>query len=81
LNLGTKAEPKIVKINNDLDSVIATQTKWFLKEYKDVFAWSYKDFKGILPRIIQHRFELDTSIPPAHQAQYNMNPNYTTIVK
>jgi hypothetical protein len=27
LNLGTKAEPKIVKINNDLDSVIATQTK------------------------------------------------------
>jgi len=24
---------------------------------------------------------LDTSIPPAHQARYKLNPNYATIVK
>jgi hypothetical protein len=54
LNLGTQIEPKIVKINNNLDLMIVIQTKQLLKEYHDVFAWSYKDFKGIPPHIVQH---------------------------
>jgi len=37
LNLGTKIEPKIVKINNNLDLVIVVQTEQLLKEYHDVF--------------------------------------------
>jgi hypothetical protein len=41
-----------------------------LKEFKDVFAWTYKDLKGIPPKLTQHRIELDTSIPPTHQARY-----------
>ncbi len=40
-----------------------------LKEFKDVFAWTYKDFKGIPPKLAQHKIELDTSIPLAHQAK------------
>ncbi len=68
LNLGTKIEPKIVKINNNLDLVIVVQTQQLLKEDHDVFAWSYKDFKGILLHIDQHQIELDTSIPRIHQA-------------
>jgi hypothetical protein len=47
LNLRTEVKPKIVKINNNLDLVIIVQTKQLLKEYKDVFAWNYKDFKSI----------------------------------
>jgi hypothetical protein len=52
-----------------------------LKEHHDVFAWSYKDVKGIPPHIAQHQIELDISIPPTHQAWYRMNPNYTTTIK
>jgi hypothetical protein len=37
-----------------------------LKEFKDVFAWIYKDLKGILLELVQHIIELDTSIPLAH---------------
>jgi hypothetical protein len=37
-----------------------------LKEFKDVFAWTYKDLKNILPKLAQHKIELDTSIPPSH---------------
>jgi hypothetical protein len=37
-----------------------------LKEFKDVFACFYKDLKGILPKLAQHRIELDMSIPPTH---------------
>jgi len=46
-----------------------------------VFAWIYKDLKGIPPKLVQHKIELDTSIPLAHQVRYILNPNYATIVK
>jgi hypothetical protein len=52
-----------------------------LQELKDIFAWTYKDFKGIPPKIVQHWIELDTSIPPVHQTKYHLNPTYATIVK
>ncbi len=46
-----------------------------------MFAWTYKDLKGIPPKLVQHIIELNTSIPPAHQARYTLNPNYVAIVK
>ncbi len=52
-----------------------------LKELKDFFAWKYKDLKGIPPKLAQHKIELDIIIPLAHQAKYNLNPNYATLVK
>jgi hypothetical protein len=52
-----------------------------LKEFKDVFAWTYKDLKGKPLKLVQHKIELDTSIPQAHQARYKLNLNYATVVK
>jgi len=46
-----------------------------------VFAWTYKDLKGIPPKLAQHIIELDTSIPLAHQARYKLNPNYAAAIK
>jgi hypothetical protein len=46
-----------------------------------VFAWTYKDLKGIPSRLAQHKIELHTSIPPAHQAKYKLNPNYAAPIK
>jgi hypothetical protein len=40
-----------------------------LEEFKDVFAYNYKDLKGIPLELVQHKIELDTSIPPLHQAR------------
>jgi len=37
--------------------------------------------KGIPHDVGQHWIELDTSIPPTHQARQWSNPNYATIVK
>jgi hypothetical protein len=44
-------------------------------------AWFYKDLKDMLLELVQHKIELDTSIPPTHQARYKLNPNYVTDVK
>jgi hypothetical protein len=42
-----------------------------LKEFKDVFAWTYKDLKGIPLELAQHKIELNIIIPPTHQLGTN----------
>jgi hypothetical protein len=52
-----------------------------LKEFKDVFTWTYKDLKGIPLELAEHKIELDTTIPLTHQARYRLNPNYAMTMK
>ncbi len=52
-----------------------------LQEFIDVFTWNYKELKGIPLHIVEHKIELEITIPPSHQVHYCMNPNYVTIVK
>jgi len=68
--LGSKENLQQVKINVDLKPFVIHQLIELLKEFKDIFAWIYKDLKGIPPNVGQRRIELDTSIPPIHQAMY-----------
>jgi hypothetical protein len=79
--LGSKENLQHVKFSVDLELVVSYQLIELLKEFKDIFAWAYKDLKGIPPNIVQHWIELDTLIPHAHQARYRLNLNYATIVK
>ncbi len=81
LNLRTKANPQCIKINAQLTKEKIGELQTLLKEFKDVFTQTYKDLKGIFLELVQHKIELDTSIPVAHQARYKLNPNYATIVK
>jgi hypothetical protein len=46
-NLGTNVEPQMVKINAQLEIGIVLEMEQLLKEFKDVFAWMFKDLKGI----------------------------------
>ncbi len=46
-----------------------------------MFAWTYKDLKGIPPELVQHIIELDTSITLTHQARCKLNPNYAATIK
>jgi hypothetical protein len=52
-----------------------------LKEFKDVFTWTYKDLKGIPLELTQHKIEINTSIPPTHQTKYILNFNYVATIK
>ncbi len=52
-----------------------------MKEFKDVFAWTYKDLKRIPLELAQHRIDLDTTITSTHQAKYKLNPNYVKAIK
>ena len=80
LNLGTPEDPKLVKIAKDLGDYEA-QVKELLLRFKDVFAFTYKDMKGIPPYICEHKIELQPEAKPVRQMRYRMNPNYAAKVK
>jgi hypothetical protein len=71
----------MVKVNFELHPKKVLKLKELFRKYKDVFAWTYKDLKGILLELAQHRIELDTTIPPTHLARHRLNSNYTTTMK
>ncbi len=57
------------------------EVEQLLKEFKDVFAWTYKNLKMIPLELAQHIIELDNTIPLAHHARYILNPNYVIVIK
>jgi len=50
-NLGINGKPHMVKINAQLETSKVLEVEQLLKEFKDVFAWTYKDLKGIPPKL------------------------------
>ena len=55
INLGTLENPKKVKISSTLSSEEQEEPTKLLKEFPEVFAWSYEDMLGINPDIVQHQ--------------------------
>lgn len=54
INLGTERNPKCVKLNGALEPNYAKEAKDLLREFKDVFVWSYQYLEGILTHIAEH---------------------------
>jgi hypothetical protein len=57
------------------------KVKQLLTKFKDVFAWSYKELKGVPKLIYEHKIELNTNACPIKQHPYRMNPNYAQKVR
>jgi hypothetical protein len=64
--MGTNVEPQLMKIIAQLEIEKMFKVEQLLKEFKDVFTWTYKNLKGIPPKLTQHKIELDITIPSAH---------------
>jgi hypothetical protein len=54
----SKEEPKIVKLSKYLPSQVKNKYVELLKQYKDVLAWSYDDFKTYDTSVIEHKIPL-----------------------
>ena len=52
-----------------------------LKEFQDVFAWSYADMPEIDPTIIQHHIPLLPISKPVKQKLRRMRPDWALKVK
>jgi hypothetical protein len=62
----------MVKMNLKLQPEKVLGLEELFWEYKDVFAWTYKDLKGTPLKLAQHKIELDITIPLAYHAKYRL---------
>ena len=52
-----------------------------LKQYRDVFAWSYKDLKGVEPSVCKHKIPMREDAKPRKQRPYTYNDTFAKKIK
>jgi hypothetical protein len=72
---------KNIRVYSSLTTELFKEWLQFFKDTQDVFAWTYKDLKGVPPKICQHQIVLEANAKPVRQRQYRMNPKYSLMVK
>jgi len=50
-----------------LDAKVKESIVELLREYSDIFAWSYKDMPGLDLDVVEHRLPLKPECPPVKQ--------------
>ena len=81
LNLGDVGEIKEVKIDTSVKKQIREQLCALLKEFRDVFAWSYNDMPGLDTNIVQHKLPLKPECPSVLQKLRRMKPEMSLKIK
>jgi len=81
VNLGEDGEEKYVKIGVSLTKGMQERLYSLLREFKDVFAWSYQDMPGLDPDIVQHKLPLKSECSPIKQRLRRMKPEMALKIK
>ncbi|WJX45728.1 hypothetical protein P8452_32589 [Trifolium repens] len=81
INLGTDEEKREIKIGALLEASIKERVIDLLKEYVDIFAWSYQDMPGLDPEIVEHRLPLKPECPPVKQKLRRSHPDMALKIK
>ena len=64
INLGTEKEKREVKIGTTLSPTTRKKLIDLLREYNDVFTWSYQDMSGLDTDIVVHHLPLKEKCAP-----------------
>ena len=67
INVGTPTDLRLLSIAKELSPNQKERMVALLTEYKDVFAWSHEDMKGLDPKFYQHKIHLATDAKPIQQ--------------
>ena len=81
VDLRTTDKPRLVNVAKELPDEEKKAMVALLTDFRDVFAWSYEDMRGLDPQLYQHQIHLSTDAKPIAQRRYPMNPNYAAKVK
>ena len=79
--LGSEDDVKEVKIGSRLCLDVKKGLIDLLREYSDVFAWSYQYMPGLDSEIVEHRFPLKLKCPPVKQKLRRTHPDMTIKIK
>ncbi|MCI40838.1 hypothetical protein A2U01_0062071, partial [Trifolium medium] len=81
VNLGSGEEKKEIKIGVLLEASIKERVVELLREYVDIFAWSYQDMPGLDPQIVEHHLPLKPECPPVKQKLRRTHPDMALKIK
>jgi hypothetical protein len=81
LNLGTFKSPKMVKLGAQCSDEEKAKFTELLREFQDVFAWSYEDLCGFDHALIQHAIPIKERIIPVRKKQRPINPTLEDTIR
>jgi hypothetical protein len=80
-NIGTESEPKFVKLSRSLTKEQRSTYIGLLREFADVFVWTYEDLKTYDTSIIEHKIPLKEGENPFRQKLRQINPMLLPIME
>jgi ribonuclease HI len=80
-NIGTREEPKFVRLSRDLTREQRSEYTELLREFADVFAWTYEDLKTYDTSVIEHKIPLKEKAKPFKQKLRPINPMLLPIME
>ncbi|KAM0856129.1 hypothetical protein ACQ4PT_049321 [Festuca glaucescens] len=74
INLGTEDDPRPTYVSATLTNEEREEYKMFLMQYRDCFAWSYKEMPGLDPQVATHKLAIDPQFRPVKQLPRRFRP-------
>ena len=81
VNLGSEDCIRLVKIGALLEGSVKEDLISLLREYSDIFAWSYEDMPGLDTDIVQHFLPLKPECVPVKQKLRRTHPDMAVKIK
>jgi len=70
INVGDQKHPKLISISESLSPPEKQDLTALIKEYIDVFTWSYEDMPGLDPKVAMHYLNIKIDAKPVKQQQW-----------
>ncbi|XP_021321401.1 uncharacterized protein LOC110437319 [Sorghum bicolor] len=74
INLGTEDDPRPTFVSVTLTMEERESYRIFLTEFRDCFAWSYKEMPGLDPHVATHKLAIDPRFRPVKQQPRRVCP-------
>ena len=81
LNLSTNEDSRPIYVSMLLSSSEEKSYFELLLDYKDVFAWSYKEIPSLDPKVVVNQLMVKHSVQPIKQAQRRFQPELVSQIE
>jgi ribonuclease HI/transposase InsO family protein len=81
INIGTEEVPRLIKIGKGTSEKERKQLISLVKEYRDVFAFTYDELKAYKDDVFQHTIPLKEDTKPFRQKLRRINPKLAPLIQ
>jgi len=81
IDIGDQKHSKLISISESLSPTEKQDLIALIKEYIDVFTWSYEDMLGLDPQVVKHHLSIKSDAKPVKQQQRQFLPNIMEAIE